>query len=84
MRVFWVQRSCSNKSAVLPIFLFLLFTEGSEHHLIPSVHPHLLESLLVLMLSLSNHGWMCVRDSAQCQGGPWLNLSQAAEGQMRN
>lgn len=42
-----------------------------------SQHPHVLQGLLVLMLALSNCAWMCVRDTAQCQGGSWLDLSQA-------
>lgn len=42
-----------------------------------SEHPRLLRGLPVLMLSLSNRTWMCVRDTAQCQGGPWLDPSQA-------
>lgn len=88
MCVFGIQLSCSSKSAVSPIFFFILFYWGESITwstvmlilLILSVHPHLLEALLVLMLSLSNHAWMCVRDNAQCQGGPWLNLSQVGWG----
>lgn len=51
--------------------------------LLPSVlqaffeHCHLLEGPLLLMLSLLKHGWMCMRDTVQCQGGLCLDLSQA-------
>ena len=42
-----------------------------------SEHPRLLEGPLLLMLSLLNRAWMCVRDTAQCQGGLCLALCQA-------
>lgn len=29
-----------------------------------------------LMFPLSDHAWMRVHDTAQCQGGPWLDMSQ--------
>lgn len=46
--------------------------------LIPRPGPSLSSSecLLLLMCSLSHHAWMWVRDTAQCQGGPWLDTSQ--------
>lgn len=66
-----------NGGAIIPHSLqrFPCFLRGQNMAPVPMMC--LKAYLLVLMLSLSSRAWMCVRDTAQCQGGPWLAVSQA-------